>query len=65
MTAIWILLFSLFILLGVEIRIRILLEQISEWKYGMDRFSEEIKNLKNDVALLLSEDIKNKRRFEL
>ena len=49
MTVIWILVCSLFILLGIEIRIRIAFEQISEWKYGMSRLSEEVKHLKDAV----------------
>ena len=65
MTVMMILICSLFILLGVEIRLRIAFEQISEWKYGMERLSQEIKNLRNDIPGLLRNDIKNKDRFEL
>lgn len=65
MTTIWVLLCGLFILLGVEIRIRILFGQISEWKYGMDRLSEEIKSVRNEITTLLRNDIKDKHRFEV
>ena len=65
MTTVWLLLCSLFILLGVEIRIRILFGQISEWKYGMDRFGEEIKGLKDKIAILSNEGIRNEHRFKL
>jgi len=65
MAAIWVLLCSLFILLGVEIRLRIAFEQISEWKYGMDRLSEEIKNLRNEITMVFKDDAKSKQRLEL
>jgi hypothetical protein len=65
MTAVWLLLFGLFILLGVEIRIRILFQQISEWKYGMNRLNEEIKNLKAEIAIPSKGEAKQSDRFEI
>ena len=65
MIVIWVLLCSLFILLGVEIRIRILFEGISEWKYGMNRLSEEIKGLKSEIIMLSKDDVKDRHRFEV
>lgn len=65
MTAVWILLCSLFILLGVEIRIRIVFEQVSEWKYGMNRLSEELKKLRDEVTMLLKEDITDRHKYKI
>ena len=65
MAAMWVLLCSLFILLGVEIRLRIAFEQISEWKYGMDRLTEEIKNFRDEIAMVFKDDAKSKQRLEL
>lgn len=65
MTPIWILVCSLFILLGVEIRIRVAFEKISEWKYGMDRLGQEIKNLQNEIAMLLKDGVKHEHRYKI
>ena len=65
MTAIWILVCSLFILLGLEIRLRIAFMQISEWKYGMDRLSEEIKQLKYGVTAPSKAETEDDKRFKL
>jgi len=65
MRAVWALIFGLFILLGVEIRIRLAFEQISEWKYGINRLSEEIKKLRDEVTMILKTDVTNKHRYKI
>jgi len=46
---IWVLICGLFVLLGFEIRYRLIIEQISESKAKINRLSEEIIKLKDEV----------------
>jgi len=46
---IWVFICGLFVLLGFEIRYRLIIEQISESKAKISRLSEEIIKLKDEV----------------
>ncbi len=65
MNGILALIFGLIILLGVEIRIRMAFEQISEWRYGMDRLSEEIKKLRSEIMMGLREGVTGSHKYKI
>lgn len=65
MNGILALIFGLIILLGVEIRIRMAFQQISEWRYGMDRLSEEIKKLRSEIMIGLRESTAGSHKYKI